>query len=105
MKLTCASLKEAQDRCDKIHTDLIASDFLYAASAAAYDPAHPERGGTARWAIPMLNGASYDVAVDNRSEKVLSVADRLSIPEMAVQEVLEVALPDGTPIALAPRYV
>ena len=99
MKLTYATAKDAQARADKLHADMIATNVLYAESAALYDPEHPEKGGTARWCFPEqaldLQGKvvpdQWLVTVDDRTVCVLSAQ------EITAVGIVEVPI-DITPI-------
>lgn len=92
MKLTYLTKAEAQARADKLHADLIATNPLYAESAALYDPEHPEKGGTARWCFPQQTldaegkvvNPLWAVAVDEKVVATLSTAEIAKVPELVV---------------------
>lgn len=78
----------AQARANKMHADMIASNPLYAESAALYDAKHPERGGTARWAVPFQlvdeetkvpKDAFWRIVSDERSIPALSALERTEL--------------------------
>jgi len=98
MNLTFADKTTAQARADKMHADLIASNSLYAESAALYDSKNPDKGGTARWCFPYQDedpitkvpkDTLWRVIVDERPIAVLSAQAKttLGVEAVAIQEL------------------
>ena len=83
MKISFATKQEAQDRADKMHTDLKMTNALYKASCDLYDAHGGKKGGTARWAFTQqeLDKAGkpidtlWHVTVDSRVRPVMVKAE------------------------------
>ena len=101
MNLSFADKTTAQARADRIHLDLIASNSLYAESAALYDEKNPEKGGTARWCFAyqevdpvtkVPKDTLWRVIVDERPIAVLTAQEKttlgVAIEAVAIQEVM-----------------
>ena len=105
MNLSFVDKTTAQARADRIHLDLIASNSLYAESAALYDEKNPEKGGTARWCFAYQDldpvtkvpkDTLWRVIVDERPIAVLSVAEISAIGlAVDVTPVIDPIIPIG----------
>ncbi len=99
MNLIFATKQDAQIRVDKIHADLIATNPLYAESAALYISSGG-KAGTARWDFPKQDvdkdgkvvGTDWKVTVDTRARPVLTKVETESIAEWKVVAVAEVKI-------------
>jgi hypothetical protein len=92
MNITFSDKASAQTRVDKIHTDLIATNPLYAESAALYISSGG-KVGTARWDFPkqeLSKDTLWHVTVDSRAQPVLTKVESDTIPEWKVTEEVTV---------------